>query len=90
MDLLDEEDTLILQVARATCLTYRLDPENTPREDVDTYVEELLRLYAANPYARPATHPEEPESDVRSAVEFCAQQLATVSPKHSERLRAAL
>ena len=90
MDLLNEEDTLIVEVTRATCFMYRVDRENTSREDLDLYVSELLRLHSANPSARTATRPDKPESNVRSAVEFCAQQLADVSPKHAAKLRSAL
>jgi hypothetical protein len=90
MELLDEEETLILAVARATCFSYRLDRDNTPQEDLDTYVDELLRLYLAKPRGRAATNPSDPEHDVRSAVAFCAQQLAESSPEHAARLRRAL
>ncbi len=65
MTLLDTEESLIVHVARATCFTYRLDRKNTPREDLDVYIDELLRLYAAKPLAKTATRPDDQGSDVR-------------------------
>ena len=90
MTTLDADETLILEIAKATCLSFRLDRDNTPAEDLDVYVGELLRLFQAKPHASPATHPDEPGMDVRSALEFCAQQLSEASPAHAIKLRQAL
>ena len=90
MELLDAEETLIVETAKATCLTFRLDRQSTPVEDLDLYVDELCRLYSIKPLARTATRPADPSADVRSAMKFCVQQLEDASPRHANRLRTAL
>ena len=86
---LTAEEGLIVRVAKATCFAFPFKVAEVPSADVDVYVDELLKLFAAKPNARLNATGEPPE-DLRSALEFCAERLNSSCPNHAARLRAAL
>jgi hypothetical protein len=90
MERLDAEENLIAAVARATCLGYRLDPNEVPAADVDLYVEELVALYGRKPQAHLFRGPDEDSSTLADTVRFCAEQLKEVAPQHASRLLSLL
>ena len=84
------DENLIAHVARATCLTYRLDPRQVPDSEVRLYVDELIALYQAKPNAmlRPTRDGE--QETVASSVRFCADELDSVAADQASKLRSAL
>ena len=91
MEALTQEENLVAHVARATCLTFRLDPNEVPESDVRLYVDELISLFQRKPSAVLATGDvgEGPES-LLATVAFCAAELNEVAPAEAARLRSVL
>ncbi len=87
MSELTAEESLILKVAVATCFAFPFEAAEVPADDVNIYVEELLKLYASKPDARTGD-PEHP--DMPSTLVFCADRLGSSAPSQSARLRAAV
>jgi len=87
MSELTVEENLILKVAVATCFAFPFKTAEVPPEDVDLYVEQLLRLYALKPNARTGD-PDHP--DLPSTLAFCADRLGSSAPSQAARLRAAV
>lgn len=90
MALLNAEENLIVQVAKATCFVHRIDAAQAPASEVGDSVEKLIQLWNAKRTSRDDPLDGRVSVDLRGAIESCAGELDSVLPDQAARLRAAL
>ena len=91
METLSADENLIAHIARATCFAYRFESGEVREADVRQYIDELVSLFRRKPTSvLVQSENNEAPGTLAATLEFCANQLVTVAPEQSSRLRSAL